>query len=130
MPSCLPVARSCVRSTIAYQLRGLSLFTDLFRHPVSATRLFAYAGQVSAISARIYAEVIGCDVVVNNDTPATMLRPNYFQQYVIPNLQQSASKRYGNPCSWSPQVQLPVIVEDRPSGTPCECLSKDYRVME
>ena len=73
--------------TIAYQLRGLALFTDLFRHPVSATRLFAYAGQVSAISARIYAEVIGCDVVAINDTPATMLRPNYFQQYVIPNLQ-------------------------------------------
>ena len=35
--------------TIAYQLRGLALFTDLFRHPVSATRLFAYAGQVSAM---------------------------------------------------------------------------------
>ena len=73
--------------TIAYQLRGLALFTDLFHHPESASRLFAYAGQVSAISARIYAEVIGCDVVAINDTPATMLRPNYFQQYVIPNLQ-------------------------------------------
>src|SRR5205807_8997956 len=42
--------------TIAYQLRGLALFTDLFRHPESASALFAYAGQVSAISACIYAE--------------------------------------------------------------------------
>jgi uroporphyrinogen decarboxylase len=73
--------------TIAYQLRGLALFTDLFRHPESAEALFAYAGQVSAISARIYAEVIGCDIVAINDTPATMLKPDYFRQYVIPNLQ-------------------------------------------
>jgi uroporphyrinogen-III decarboxylase len=73
--------------TIAYNLRGLALFTDLFRHPGSAEALFAFAGQVSAISARSYAEVIGCDVVAINDTPATMLKPDYFQQYVIPNLQ-------------------------------------------
>ncbi len=73
--------------TIAYQLRGLALFTDLFHHPESAAALFAYAGQVSAISARIYAEVIGCDIVAINDTPATMLKPDYFRQYIIPNLQ-------------------------------------------
>ena len=73
--------------TIAYQLRGLALFTDLFRHPESAAALFAYAGQVSAISARIYAEMIGCDIVAINDTPATMLQPAYFRQYVLPNLQ-------------------------------------------
>jgi len=73
--------------TIAYQLRGLALFTDLFRHPESAAALFAYAGRVSTISARIYAEVIGCDIVAINDTPATMLQPAYFRQYVIPNLQ-------------------------------------------
>jgi uroporphyrinogen-III decarboxylase len=72
--------------TIAYQLRGLALFTDLFRYPESAAALFAYAGQVSAISARIYAEVIGCDIVAINDTPATMLKPDYFRQYVMPNL--------------------------------------------
>jgi uroporphyrinogen-III decarboxylase len=73
--------------TIAYHLRGLALFTDLFRHPESAEALFAYAGQVSAISARIYAEIIGCDIVAINDTPATMLKPDYFRQYVIPHLQ-------------------------------------------
>jgi len=73
--------------TIAYQLRGMALFRDLFRHPECAARLFAYAGQVSAISARIYAEVIGCDIVAINDTPATMLQPAYFRQYVLPNLQ-------------------------------------------
>ncbi|GAC1643189.1 MAG: hypothetical protein NVS4B9_35430 [Ktedonobacteraceae bacterium] len=73
--------------TLAYQLRGLALFTDLLRHPESAAQLFAYAGQVCAISARIYAEVIGCDIVAVNDTPATMLKPEYFQQYVTPNLQ-------------------------------------------
>jgi len=73
--------------TIAYQLRGLALFTDLFRHPESAAALFAYAGQVSAVSASIYAEVIGCDIVAINDTPATLLQPAYFRQYVLPNLQ-------------------------------------------
>jgi uroporphyrinogen decarboxylase len=75
--------------TIAYQLRGPALFTDLFRHPESAAVLFTYAGQVSAISARIYAETIGCDIVAINDTPATMLQPAYFRQYVLPNLQES-----------------------------------------
>jgi len=75
--------------TIAYQLRGLALFTDLLRAPEIAAQLFAYAGRVSAISTRIYAEVIGCDVVAINDTPATMLKPEYFQRYVTPNLQQS-----------------------------------------
>jgi uroporphyrinogen-III decarboxylase len=73
--------------TIAYNLRGLALFTDLFRHPESAETLFAFAGQISAISARIYAEIIGCDIVAINDTPATMLKPDYFRKYVIPNLQ-------------------------------------------
>lgn len=73
--------------TIAYQLRGMALFRDLFRHADCAARLFAYAGRVSAISARIYAEVIGCDIVAINDTPATMLQPAYFRQYVLPNLQ-------------------------------------------
>jgi uroporphyrinogen decarboxylase len=75
--------------TIAYQLRGLALFTDLFRHHESAAALFTYAGQVSAISARIYAEVIGCDIVAINDTPATMLQPAYFRQFVLPNLQKA-----------------------------------------
>ena len=73
--------------TIAYHLRGLTLFTDLFHHPDSAAQLFAYAGQVTALSARIYAEVIGCDIVAINDTPATMLKPDYFRHYVVPNLQ-------------------------------------------
>jgi uroporphyrinogen decarboxylase len=75
--------------TIAYQLRGMALFRDLFRHPECAAGLFAYAGKVSAISARIYAEVIGCDIVAINDTPATMLQPAYFRQYVVPNLQKA-----------------------------------------
>lgn len=73
--------------TIAYQLRGLALFTDLLRRPNSAAQLFAYAGQVSAYSAHIYANIIGCDIVAINDTPATMLKPAYFQQYIVPNLQ-------------------------------------------
>ncbi len=73
--------------TIAYQLRGMRLFTDLFRHPEYAAQLFAYAGQISAISARIYAEIIGCDIVAINDTPATMLQPAYFRQYILPNVQ-------------------------------------------
>lgn len=73
--------------TIAYQLRGLALFTDLFRAPAIAAQLFAYAGQVTAISAHIYADIIGCDVVAVNDTPATMLQPDYMRHYVIPHLQ-------------------------------------------
>ncbi len=75
--------------TIAYHLRGLALFSDLFRAPAVAAELFAYAGRVTAISARIYAETIGCDIVAINDTPATMLQPDYMRQYVVPNLQSA-----------------------------------------
>ncbi len=75
--------------TIAYNLRGLTLFTDFFRNPQEAAQLFAYAGKVSAISAHIYANIIGCDIVAINDTPATMLKPEYFQHYVVPNLQDA-----------------------------------------
>jgi uroporphyrinogen-III decarboxylase len=75
--------------TIAYQLRGMRLFTDLFRYPEYAAQLFAYAGQISAISAHIYAEIIGCDIVAINDTPATMLQPAYFRQYILPNVQSA-----------------------------------------
>lgn len=73
--------------TIAYHLRGMALFRDLFRSPEHAAQLFAYAGQVSALSARIYAEVIGCDIIAINDTPAALLQPTYFRQYVLPHLQ-------------------------------------------
>ena len=75
--------------TIAYHLRGLALFTDLFRSPDVAARLFAYAGQVTALSAHIYANIIGCDIVAVNDTPATMLQPDYMRRYVLPNLQNA-----------------------------------------
>lgn len=75
--------------TIAYHLRGLALFTDLFRAPDVAAQLFAYAGQVTALSAHIYAQVIGCDIVAVNDTPATMLQPDYMRRYVLPNLQRA-----------------------------------------
>lgn len=80
--------------TIAYNLRGLALFTDLYRSPETADELFAYAGKVTAISARIYAEVIGCEVVAVNDTPATMLKPQYFQRYIIPNLEEAWQNIY------------------------------------
>ena len=87
--------------TIAYQLRGLALFTDLLRHPHSAARLFAYAGQVSAISAHIYADIIGCDIIAINDTPATMLKPEYFRQYVVPNLQPALRQIHSAGCTSS-----------------------------
>src|SRR5258708_26704545 len=48
--------------TIAYHVRGMALFRDLFRHPEGAARLFAYPAQVRPISSRIYTEVIGCDI--------------------------------------------------------------------
>src|SRR2546421_12693251 len=57
--------------TITYQLRGLALFTDLFRPPQRAAALFAYAGQVRAISARIYAEGMVACIVDINGTPST-----------------------------------------------------------
>ena len=51
----------------------------------------SHGGLHAAISRYLVAdldgEVIGCDIVAVNDTPATMLKPEYFQRYVLPNLQ-------------------------------------------
>src|SRR5258708_19177772 len=64
--------------TVGSQLWGLALFTDLFRHPESAAALFAYAGRVSAISARVYAERIGCDIVAHQCTHSPRLHATPF----------------------------------------------------
>lgn len=73
--------------TIAGHLRGLALFSDLAKEPAAADVLFRFAGLVTAAAAAIYVHQIGCDVVAINDTPASMLKPEYFRSYVVPNLQ-------------------------------------------
>jgi len=73
--------------TIANHLRGMALFGDLSTTPEAAAALLRFAGTVTAAAARIYIEEIGCDIVAINDTPATMLKRAYFEQYVTPHLQ-------------------------------------------
>ena len=119
--------------TIAYQLRGMMLFSDLFRHPECAAQLFAYAGEVCAISARIYTEIIGCDIVAIHDTAATMLQPTYFQRYVLPNMQKALQviHRVGKTSSfWACGESVRVIREMASSGVHSiaidECMALSY----
>lgn len=85
-----PVALAGVVSgpcTIAGHLRGLALFSDLANEPAAADALFQFAGRVTAAATSMYVHDIGCDVVAINDTPASMLRPEFFRTHVVPNLQ-------------------------------------------
>lgn len=119
--------------TIAYQLRGMMVFSDLFRHPECAEELFAYTGAVSAISAHIYAEIIGCDIVAIHDTAATMLQPAYFHRYVLPNIQQAllVIHRAGKTSSfWACGESVRVLREMAGSGVHSiaidECMALSY----
>jgi len=119
--------------TMAYQLRGMRLFTDLFHHPEDAAQLLAYAGQVSAISARIYAEIIGCDIVAIHDTAATMLQPAYFRRYVLPNVQNALQVIHGagkTSSFWACGESVRVIREMAGSGVHSiaidECMALSY----
>ena len=77
----------CGPLTLASHLRGVQLFTDVYKNRELAAEIIDFAGRVAAESARIYAEEIGCDVIAITDPVASQIRPATFQELVTPATQ-------------------------------------------
>lgn len=76
----------CGPITLGAHLRGVKLFTDIYKNPDMAREVIDFAGQVGAESARIYAE-IGCDVIAIVDPVASLVKPQSFREFITPACQ-------------------------------------------
>jgi uroporphyrinogen decarboxylase len=76
----------CGPITLGAHLKGVKLFTDLYKNPEEAKEIIDFAGEVGAESARIYSD-IGCDVIVIVDPTASLVRPEIFNKFVTPACQ-------------------------------------------
>jgi uroporphyrinogen decarboxylase len=61
----------CGPLTLAGHLRGVRIFTDVYKNKDVAKEIIEFCGQVAAEAARIYAEEIGCDVIAITDPVAS-----------------------------------------------------------
>jgi uroporphyrinogen decarboxylase len=83
------IGLACGPLTLAAHLRGAKMFTDMVKKPELAMEIMEFAGKVSAESARIYAEEIGCDVVALVEPVGSQVRPEAYDKFVIPACQEA-----------------------------------------
>lgn len=74
----------CGPLTLASHLRGVRIFTDVYKNKALAKEIIDFAGEVAGEAARIYAEEIGCDVVAITDPVASQIKPETFREFVTP----------------------------------------------
>lgn len=74
----------CGPLTLASHLRGVRIFTDVYKNKALAKEIIDFSGEVAAESARIYAEEIGCDIVAITDPVASQIKPETFREFVTP----------------------------------------------
>lgn len=74
----------CGPLTLAGLLRGPRIYSDLSLEKSLAKELIHFAAKVSAESARIYAEVIGCDVLAITDPMCSQIGASAFKELVKP----------------------------------------------
>ncbi|MEW6137495.1 MAG: uroporphyrinogen decarboxylase family protein [Thermodesulfobacteriota bacterium] len=77
----------CGPLTLAWYLRGIAIYTDLYKNEAEAKELISYCGEVAREAARIYAEDIGCDVLAMIDPLVSQIKPDVFRKYVYPAAQ-------------------------------------------
>jgi uroporphyrinogen decarboxylase len=92
----------CGPLTLASHLRGVRIFTDVYKNKVLAKEIVDFSGQVAAEAARIYAEEIGCDIIAITDPVASQIKPETFREFVTPATQPAiqAVKRAGKVSSF------------------------------
>jgi uroporphyrinogen decarboxylase len=92
----------CGPLTLASHLRGVRIFTDVYKDKAVAKEIIEFSGQVAAEAARIYAEEIGCDVVAITDPVASQIKPDTFREFVTPASQPAiqAVKKAGKVSSF------------------------------
>lgn len=74
----------CGPLTLASHLRGVRIFTDVYKNKPLAKEIVDFAGEVAGEAARIYAEEIGCDVIAITDPVASQIKPETFREFVKP----------------------------------------------
>jgi len=77
----------CGPLTLASHLRGVRIFTDVYKNKSLAKEVIDFSGEVAGEAARIYAEEIGCDVIAITDPVASQIKPESFKEFVTPATQ-------------------------------------------
>jgi MtaA/CmuA family methyltransferase len=77
----------CGPLTLASHLRGVRIFTDVYKNKTVAKEIIDFSGEVAGEAARIYAEEIGCDVIAITDPVASQIKPETFREFVTPATQ-------------------------------------------
>jgi len=92
----------CGPLTLASHLRGVRIFTDVYKNKALAKEVIDFAGEVAGEAARIYAEEIGCDVIAITDPVASQIKPETFREFVTPATQPAikAIKKAGKASSF------------------------------
>ncbi len=92
----------CGPLTLASHLRGVRIFTDVYKNKVLAKEIIDFSGQVAAEAARIYAEEIDCDIIAITDPVASQIKPETFREFVTPATQPAiqAVKKAGKVSSF------------------------------
>ncbi|MGB6065327.1 MAG: uroporphyrinogen decarboxylase family protein [Desulfomonilaceae bacterium] len=92
----------CGPLSLASQLRGVRIFTDVYKNKKIAEEIIEFSGEVAEEAAWIYAEEIGCDVIAITDPLASQIKPATFREFVTPACQPAieATKRAGKVSSY------------------------------
>jgi uroporphyrinogen decarboxylase len=92
----------CGPLTLASHLRGVRIFTDVYKNKTLAKEIIDFSGEVAGEAARIYAEEIGCDVIAITDPVASQIKPETFLEFVKPATQPAikATKKAGKVSSF------------------------------
>lgn len=92
----------CGPLTLASHLRGVRIFTDVYKNKPLAKEIIDFSGEVAGEAARIYAEEIGCDVIAITDPVASQIKPETFREFVTPATQPAirATKKAGKVSSF------------------------------
>ena len=81
---CVMMGLCCGPLTLASHLAGVRIFTDVYKNREFAAEVCRFAGEVTARSARLYAEM-GCEVIAIVDPVASQIKSNTFKEFVTPN---------------------------------------------
>jgi uroporphyrinogen decarboxylase len=92
----------CGPLTLASHLRGVRIFTDVYKNKTLAKEIIDFSGEVAGEAARIYADEIGCDVIAIADPVASQIKPETFREFVTPATQPAikATKKAGKVSSF------------------------------
>jgi len=83
---CCLMGLLCGPLTLAAHLKGVKVFTDVYKDKASAHDVCKFAGEVGKKAAEIYAS-IGCDIIAVVDPVASQIKDETFREFVTPYAQ-------------------------------------------